>query len=562
MASLLPAIETALLSNAPAWRLKYPEYSPVADGWSGASLGVFGSKNNNLPIEENPGVKTGVVNPDYSTIFYNRIHITPSFTDLGNIVNDYSVSVKVWNAYFTPVTIESVDVNNGAGTELIDPIGDYPHVAGGLAEFEYVLNVSASVGDSELDAQINFDFNVGSYQSRVTGSRTVVFPFSMDWAADLEESFQFNTVVTRSITGKEQRMGLNQRPRRKLSFTARSFDVSESSLMRSLLWGWQDRYYAVPLWSDADTLGSSVSEGSITIPIDTEHKNYFVGGAVIIYQSPDSYESATISGVTSNSVTLERELQNDWTASSKVMPLVYGHLPNQASLSNVTDSICEGRMLFAIDPATTSSGVEGGSEDHTHNGLELFVNKPDWSVSLNLDSMADFQTLDYQQGLNKIYQRGPAQEAYKYLFHLKGKETISKFKQFLGRCNGRRVPFFMPTWVSDMQVVQDIGSGGQSIVIAANGYDRYYANLPAVEGVFFEMADGESYARSIVGHTVSANGNIQLDIDSALGTAYTVSQIKKASYLVKCRFMSDLVKIKYLTTDMATVQTGMAWVDE
>jgi len=532
------------------------------EGWVGVSIGVSGTKTNNLPIEENPIVKSGVINPDYSTIFYNRIHITPTFTDLGNIVNDSSVSVKVWNAYFTPVTIESVDVENGAGTELIDPIGSYPHVAGGLAEFDYVLNVSASVGDSELDAQINFDFDVGSYSSRVTGSRTVVFPFAMDWASDFEESFQFNTVVTRSINGKEQRMGLNDRPRRSLSFTARSYEVSESSLMRALLWGWQDRYYAVPLWNDADTLSSDVSEGSLTISIDTDFKNYFVGGAVIIYRTPTDYESATIAAVTSNSITLERELQNDWPASSKIMPAVYGHLPKQVGLSNITDSICEGKMVFAVDPNTSTSGVEGGSADHTHNGLELFINSPDWSSNLNLDSMADFQILDYQQGLNKIFQRGPTQEFYKYLFQLHGKEAIKKFKQFLGRCSGRRVPFFMPTWLSDMQVVEDIGAGGQSIVIAPNGYDRYYANLPAVEGVFFEMSDGQTYARTITGHTVSSNGNIQLDIDGSLGTAYTVSQVKKASYLVKCRFASDLVKIKYLTTDIATVQTGMAWVDE
>lgn len=515
--------------------------------------------NGSAPIPRNHSGAKGVTDVDD---FYYRVHVAPARLDLGNILNAQTVTIAVFNGFFVAEGLNGVSGQNTSGLQLNDPIGSYPYSMSPLEEIEYEVEISTS-GGTNLNALYSFDFESLDIDVPITGSRVVVFPYAINWKKGFTEQYTWNTTVLRARDGVEQRFGLDSSPRKSLAYDTLAVGGSDAAMLRATLMGWHERFFALPVWADISLLTSAISAGATSIPVDTTDRNFFVGGIILLRRDDRRFETGEITSVNPGSIELAREIQFDWPAGSAAFPVNLGHLPSSAKLSSQTDSMISGRVNFSADIGKTDTSLLNSVPPHTYGGLEFLLRKPNWGKAVELTSESDFQVVDFDRGLDEYLARSIAEHTYRYEFVLNGKSDIQAFKDFLGRRNGKRVPFYMPTWQTDIETVAPIQAGSTGVVIKNNGYHAYLKDHKGAAGVYIITSDGSTYARIITGSSLNiVSDEITLSIDSELGVQYLPAEVVMVSYLAKCRLATDSVRIDFLTPTVARVQLPIMWVNE
>ena len=66
----------------------------------------------------NPTANTSGRTRSFYDLFYNRIHYDPAVMRLGQLLNEQTRDVSVWNAFFEPRELRSVVEIDGEGLEL------------------------------------------------------------------------------------------------------------------------------------------------------------------------------------------------------------------------------------------------------------------------------------------------------------------------------------------------------------------------------------------------------------------------------------------------------------
>ena len=257
-------------------------------------------ETSNLIIYQFDSSDSGFLNKGYSQDWYDTIHILPSEANLGNLLSSQERSVAVWNAYFTPQSLASITPTGDDGLTLSQPTlppTDYAP----LEPREYLLSVSTN-GPAVIQANYIFNFTSDSPELKVTGNRVTTFTFQPNWVKPVIERLEWRTQVIEHEDGSEQVIKLRQEPRKVFEYQTTLQGV-DRQIFNSLIWGWQSRVYALPVWTDASTLSSEVLIGDTTVLVNTVGLDFYVGGLAIIIASTDVYEVVEIGAVTETSLT-------------------------------------------------------------------------------------------------------------------------------------------------------------------------------------------------------------------------------------------------------------------
>ena len=505
--------------------------------------------------------QTGTVMPTFYDEWYNRIHFIPVQLQLGNIIGDQTRTLILWNAYFTGKNLTSINIPSNQGISLVDIYGTpYPLLPLELLTYTLVVD---DTGPPTIATTLTWSITgEDDIVIPVTGRRIVVWPFQPNWSTPYVESLDWKTDVLTAFYGNEQRIELRSKPRRTVeySITASAF---ESSILANLLWGWQNRNFAVPVWTDKTQLTSLGTAGDTSLSFDTTDRNFFGSGLLVLFTSVTEYEVVEIDTVASSSVALAKPLENNWASGSNVYPINISYMPESITSRRLTDSVLQAFPVFNSDPLQTEPYIPSLAAELSHGGYEVILRKPNWARQVQIDNLYEYDSVDYLTGgVTNAPTRQYPKVTRRFQWALRGKDEVTKFKGLLGRLKGRYKAAYLPTWFDEFKLYDTEVASSVGIRVLNNEFAKMVGSDPALGTLMILMSSGEVIIRTIGGVSLIDDQYTILTLDSSIGQDLDSSTLSRLSLVHLARLTTDRVTINWLTDSTATVEANFTLVKE
>lgn len=362
------------------------------------------------------------------------------------------------------------------------------------------------------------------------------------------ERLEWLTDVMQSFDGSEQRVRVRGVPRRYFEFASTLSDRDRRAA-ENLLYSWQGKVWAIPVWMDAEPLSAGVSSGATSIPAVTATRDYYVGGLVGIMSDAYTYEIVEIDEVQANALVLAQALQSDWAAGTTlVFPMRAARMPEDMRLSRFTGATAYGRFRFqCVDDSDYTAATET-----TYLSYPVLTLKPNWTEDVDQEYLRKLQIIDARTGGIFVDDEagGPILgQSHRWL--LDGRTQIDDFRKWLYARKGRLTAFWLPSWAQDLLVVADIGMTAQTIDVEHCGYTLNVEQGIARRDIRIQLANGTVFYRRITG-SAEVSGTVErLSIDSALGQLVDKDDIALVSFMALSRLEADAAEISWWRWDVA-----------
>lgn len=142
-----------------------------------------------------------------------------------------------------------------------------------------------------------------------------------------------------------------------------------------------------------------------------------------------------------------------------------------------------------------------------------------------------------------------SQVSHQYQWTCWTRAMIRTMEDWLLARRGRAIPFWIPSWRQDLELVQDVGAVDSQITIRWIGYSVFYYGTTNVRRHLMFWTPGARYYRKITSAVDNGDGTETLGISSALGV--TFGKATPLSFLLYCRLDSDEVEISYANDSVA-----------
>lgn len=522
-----------------------------------AGIVLSGTLITSWPVEANGKAISGGLVGSYFDDYYNRIHLNPSTLNLGNLVSNQVRTVNLWNAYTFDKNVASVSYPSGVGISVGEPT-PAPFVMKALQELSYAISISTN-GPPTIDVNVTWIISGQSYILHIIGRRIIVWAYEPDWQQDFIENLTWLTDVFTARTGDEQRESIRSSPRRNFEYSLQTFKDNAATL-QNLLFGWQNRTFAIPVWFDNSELATATTVGSLVINADTSNRGFFKGGLVLILVDPLNYEVREIEDFSSNTITLTNPIESIWAKGVKVFPVNIGRFPTQMQSSRVTDNVLTMQISFDADPLQTDPYIPASTAPITYAGYEMIAKKPNWSDPVNIENMYESSIVDYQTGgVNSVPSREfPAiMRTWQWLF--KDRSELIYLRKMLGRLKGKAKAVYMPTWFADFQLYSTESAIATTLRVKPNEFYKMVGVNNALNVIAIETVNNPIVYRKILDVSVGA-GYVSLALDGVIGYALDSNTLVKISLVHLCRMSADKASIKYLTNNVGVLQASFVLV--
>lgn len=472
--------------------------------------------------------------------WYNRIHIRPSNVDVGNLVSDQFFTVEVWNGYFGTKNLESIIQTGTSGIIFVGP--NPPTAWGGLQSRTYNMTVTTD-GSPDINASFLFNWagTVDDAPLVVTGSRIVslMYPFE----APATEELEWKTQVFQTNDGTEQRIRLRKKPRQSLKVRY-PLQYDEMSRAQNRAYGWLTRRWAVPMWSEAQFIGS-VASGVTSIAVPTSNSDFRNDSLAFIYDSNKKNSTLDVQSVSSGVLNLRRPTTEAYT-SAWIMPVRIGRV-----VGNIRRQLNGHNGALMIDYEFSDNIDLGlGTTPQQFLGEDIYFDEILVGEELLEDQItARVDVIDYDTGPVSSYspwQFTHVRRPFRYL--LQGMAEIWTFRKWLHRRAGRQRPFWIPTFENDLRLRQT-GLITGSITVDSDDYKLFSSDRSHIA---IKFKDGTWVTKTITGITDLGNGLTTLALDVAFGGA-DASTVYMICFLGLKRLDADRVEIQWNTNRTATV---------
>lgn len=259
-------------------------------------------------------------------VWFEGVHIEPRSLDAGFVTGPLTFTIRAFNtSRFRAVVAYEYLVEGEEGVDLNPPPTFDIHLPStGVTTFS--LEVTEE-GPPQFENRVIVRF-VGWLDEQtdiaVVGRRVV--PFPIDPSGEIEEGYAYLTRILTSGADAEQRAALRELPRRQWSFEF-VLARSEARLMQSLIHGWQQRAFGLPVWYDETVLDSPVGIGDLALACDTEQRIW--GELAILWADPWTYEVVRIDSISPTGIALELPLVSAWPAGARVYPIHFARMRAQ-----------------------------------------------------------------------------------------------------------------------------------------------------------------------------------------------------------------------------------------
>lgn len=190
----------------------------------------------------------------------------------------------------------------------------------------------------------------------------------------------------------------------------------------------------------------------------------------------------------------------------------------------------------------------------THQGVEVVSRQPNWQGGIDNTFDYVFSTLDTDSGTILWYDS----EAFprinrNYNWLLKDRDAIRKMREMLARRRGRMKAAFVPTWHSDMTLIEDVGALAVSFKVEANEFAEMVGSAPSRQHLVVRLKSGQWLIRQVLSaNTVGTETTIVLD--SAVGVSFTPSDVQAIHMVMLSRLNTDSISFQH-TDSVVVVNT-------
>lgn len=511
------------------------------------------------PADEAPG--------RYQDDFYHRIHLTPSVLKLGNLVSTQTREIEVWNAFFYGVELTDVQTINGDGITVTPPVGT-PYDMVALESLVYEVSISTD-GPPAIKAEIryvvdNVVIGSGNYDASITGNRVISLPFAPDWDKPQQETLEWKTDVIKSYSGLEYRAKIRSKPRRGQTYYY-SLKDNEAAQLENLLWGWQSRLFAVPLWTETTMYQSDLIVGQTGIPVDTANYAWTVG-CLFFVSNGIVYEMQEVAAVEEGQILLKKGLDNNWPRPSVIGPTSLSRIDGDFSVKSKreTSNFLTTTIQLASDPITTDPFIPTGTAPDTYafDGEEIYLQEPNWKDGLETEFQSEGKVLDFgTSGFAISARSGIPDIIEEYEWLLNGREQMTKFREFLSRREGKLKGFWMPNWKHEFIIQGTTLSGSAGFVATSNFYGLLVAGATGRNHVMIQLKDNTRMIKEInSASTDLSNNTVNIICADTMGYTFEPEDVRIACMVNWYRLNNDKITINYLDRNVATVKTSLVAV--
>jgi len=493
---------------------------------------------------------SGLLARGFGDLWYNRIHFTPYPLALGSVVSNTTQAVEVWNAYSVPRTLQSLSLNQVDGITLQ---GGLPVSFTALEAKNLTLAISKD-GTPFLDGSVIFNFDLGiSAALAVNGQRATLFAFDHNWSSRVIERLAWKTEVLTARNGKEQRRRLRSNPRRTLRYDYFTEDKKQSSYFKKHQWMQQANRIAVPIWSDATVLASSLASGSSAIPISTAGRDFDANGMVALWQSPFSYELLRINTIAANQINLVGTTAATWAAGTVVVPVRTANYPAELQRRQLTLQHLQNQVEIRLFETEASVNRYTLPTPTLYRGLACFDFYSETSDALDDTIQRDLETLDNEIGISQLYANWDrAQGQADFRWFAIGRTEIAQMLGWLYYFAGKLKPVWRLTWEHDFELAATITNNSSVFDVTDWGYRDTYNLAETKRDIAIILKNGTIHRRRITAAVASGTaGRETLTVDVPITPAVTLSDIDRICFANCTRLAADEVEIEWPTGNCA-----------
>lgn len=502
--------------------------------------------------------RNGVMAPSFKDIWYNRIHLTPNSFDLGPVLSSSQLEFILWNAYIDD-RVSCSAINETGFNGIILHGATAPFNLNKLAYTEYTVDVE-EIGGAIIDCVIEYVVDDGSYFVYITGNRLTVFQWRPE--GNIIEKLGWYNEVLKSKRGKEQRICGRSEPRQEFTFDVALKSRLAASIYDSKMFRWQKRAFAVPVWTEQVEVFDTISIGATEILFDTSFADFRDDGIAVLWKSETEFEILSIGEVLSDRLVLTNAVANEYTGIKVVCPAVICNCVGNAKKSITADGMyAKLKLNFAsIDNIELSGHVQG----MTYDGMEVMLRRPYVEGSLESNTDAEFVVSDFQTG--RVKRASPTDfnsVTQDHLFYNDSKEDCWRFRLFLHSLRGRQKVVLYPTFMRDLELMDDVGPADQSIVVNNIGLSNDMGF-----NTFREYVALINIQTGAIDHVNRITGISNIDASTEL---ITLADLAGAVYgptthcvcfVDKCRLSLDEVTMKWEFAHRNECKLGLKRVEE
>ena len=484
-------------------------------------------------------------------LFYERIHYDPAVMRLGQLLNEQTRPLWIWNAYFEVRTLNAVVEINNEGVDL-----DYGVVPQAFLPLQQkVFNVSISVeGPPSINASFIFQWDNSTYTWRVDGERLVVFGYEPTLTSAFVERYSWYGTVNQAYNGKEQRMSLNDLP--KISYTYRVQVMDrELQLFNAHLWGWQNRVWAVPVWNSYAYTAERVAAGDTVVHVQsTAGREFKDEGLAVIFASAELYEAVEVLEVHPTHLVLKKPTQMSWTRRVKVLPVRNMRMNREIGYASPVANLREVDIGFISEAGETVQAVVLGD---SYKAAPVLAQWPDTSGPM---SGSYTRNMDWDEGeysLPLVVDKsgvGTPKQVWQYTFD--SREEVAKFKAFLQDLRGTTGEFWAYSWAPDLYLHSIVEPGAGFILVQEAQQVNMYFDRRGRSDIVIILRDGSHIRRGIanVGPApADAPGSELFILDAPIDRRIRPQDVYLICYMTLSRFENEAFEFNWKTEDWASL---------
>ncbi|RKY05524.1 MAG: hypothetical protein DRP56_08860 [Planctomycetota bacterium] len=468
---------------------------------------------------------------------YNRIWITPSRIDFGVVLVEQEEEFIVWNAYLaedkTCTSIDEVNLSEITLSGLTTPF-----TLKALAMTEYTVTVGLE-GSASFVTTLTFNFGEPVEQwIDLVASRSLVIPFRPQ--SPVSEQLGWKTDILTAANGDEQRMCLRKAPRQSYKL---DYLLSEQEMVRleTILFKFLKGFVGVPVWTEFVAHSGVINLGDLSITVDTTYADFRDTDYAIIWVSADNNEVVSISTATPTTLNLSTAVSGSFSGNKLIIPI---------RICSAKEAVSE-KYSNGLSRASLRFDCIDNIEITDYSAPELLNSIPVISDPTYVDKLhpgisdADKFYADFGVGKFNIHSDSKwNKDSQNQLFHNETKQESWEFRQFLHYLKGRQKTYYVPTFLDDFVLTEQIDAVGTNFK-AENLLRNRYVGVSAIwEYLYFDYLDGTHAIRKITGITHISDSVEEIELDSTLGKVIDPGEIR-ISFLKLCRLQNDNVLLNW-----------------
>lgn len=427
--------------------------------------------------------ETYVISDNFWDIIKNQVHIFPSlYIDFGLVLSQREVGYYIWNSWTdkSVFILEPVAIGDYGTTFVVDIAGNFTLQAG--KGTPAVLTVYT---EGPISSSTDFDITTTvqgmssyTYKIRTLATRVVVFPFLADWSKKVEFKLKFNTIISKSTQGFEQRRPLLSKPQRTVSFSHNDFIYG---LVSNAVNFAQDKSVGIPIVHEQFHLSSIDSDKmGVTLIENTSHlwnlKRYC--NYVLFYEkSTNILVAKKITSFTENKVFLENPILETFSNVSGVVcfPMIIG------IFNSIKPTVLSGDM---IGWDLSFSELIGENQPDLANVPALpsaLNNKFDWENKIDFEQNLYRDIGEFPGTAQFIYSKLPYNKnypkSYTGTFVFKSRSELCSFLDFMCGAKGRFKKFEYLWPLNEFKLVRGEYEGVNQLRVRNNYYGEQFYKI-------------------------------------------------------------------------------------